>query len=129
MRLPTVEFHAGSMVLAVAQGAAAGAPSPMGDHVTLYDMETGARRRSLQLRSGMSQLWHVQQREPAMRSSATAPGTRDAVEGTGPGQLHARADAWLQILMAPWNGEAQYWNKPLMGRRRHHSPCVCHVSS
>ena len=93
MRLATVEFHAASMVLAVAQGAAAGAPSPMGDHVTLYDLETGARRRSLQLRSGMSQPWHVRQGKPGMRSSTSAPWTRDVIEGTGPGQLHAHADA------------------------------------
>ena len=42
------------MALAVAQGVAAGIPSPLGDHVSLYDMETGARRRSLQLRYALS---------------------------------------------------------------------------
>ena len=57
MRLPTVEFHAGSMLLAVAQGAARGVHSPMGDHVTLYDMETGARRRNLQLRWVQASGW------------------------------------------------------------------------
>ena len=53
MRRPTVTFHPGTMALAVAQGVAAGIPSPLGDHVTLYDMETGARRRSLQLRCAL----------------------------------------------------------------------------
>ena len=49
---PTVQFHSSTMVLAAAQGAPAGEVVPTGDHISLYDMETGQRKRSLQLRFG-----------------------------------------------------------------------------
>ena len=50
MTLPTVEFHSSTMVLAAAQAAPPGEVAPTGDHVSLFDMESGQRKRSLQIR-------------------------------------------------------------------------------